>query len=179
MLILPPGQGFSLYSLAALLPLLPAKQRVTHPNDWMTTDSELAILIPTVPGASVTRSGIRTSDEYGERARLRLLLSVLNRIATKHSSDIAIVATHAILDRPTAAAAIVGATNTSHLASHGKIGEVHLDFEDQALIAGVVAGTAPGGQTQADHETQPCECKMKPSASLLKWRLHLNLRCWG
>ena len=30
MLILPPGQGFSIYSLAALLPLLPAKQRLTR-----------------------------------------------------------------------------------------------------------------------------------------------------
>ena len=35
-LTLPPGQSFSIYALAALLPLLPAKQRVTHPNDWMT-----------------------------------------------------------------------------------------------------------------------------------------------
>jgi uncharacterized repeat protein (TIGR04076 family) len=42
MLTLPPGQGFSIYSLAALLPLLPAKQRMTHPNDWMTTDAEVA-----------------------------------------------------------------------------------------------------------------------------------------
>ena len=33
---LPPGQTFPLYPLAALLPLLPAKQRSTHPNDWMT-----------------------------------------------------------------------------------------------------------------------------------------------
>jgi uncharacterized repeat protein (TIGR04076 family) len=39
---LPPGQGFSLYALAALLPLLPAKQRETHPADWMTTDVEIA-----------------------------------------------------------------------------------------------------------------------------------------
>ena len=30
MLHLPPGQGFSIYSLAAVLPLLPAKQRPTH-----------------------------------------------------------------------------------------------------------------------------------------------------
>jgi len=42
MLHLPPGQGFSIYSLAALLPLLPAKQRPTHPNDWMTSDAEVA-----------------------------------------------------------------------------------------------------------------------------------------
>ena len=42
MLHLPPGQGFSIYSLSALLPLLPAKQRALHPNDWMNTDAEVA-----------------------------------------------------------------------------------------------------------------------------------------
>lgn len=42
MLYLPPGQGFSIYSLAAVLPLLAAKQRDTHPNDWMSTDAEIA-----------------------------------------------------------------------------------------------------------------------------------------
>jgi uncharacterized repeat protein (TIGR04076 family) len=42
MLSLPPGQGFSIYSIAAVLPLLAAKQRMTHPNDWMTSDSEIA-----------------------------------------------------------------------------------------------------------------------------------------
>ena len=41
-LSLPPGQSFSIYALAAILPLLPAKQRVTHANDWMTTDAEIA-----------------------------------------------------------------------------------------------------------------------------------------
>lgn len=41
-LSLPPGQSFPIYPLAALLPLLPAKQRATHPNDWMTTDDEVA-----------------------------------------------------------------------------------------------------------------------------------------
>ena len=41
-LTLPPGQGVSIYSLAAVLPLLAAKQRPTHPNDWMTSDAEVA-----------------------------------------------------------------------------------------------------------------------------------------
>jgi uncharacterized repeat protein (TIGR04076 family) len=41
MLFLPSGQGFSIYALGALLPLLAAKQRDTHPNDWMTTDIEV------------------------------------------------------------------------------------------------------------------------------------------
>ena len=38
----PDGQAFSLYALAALLPLLPAKQRLTDANDWMTTDTDIA-----------------------------------------------------------------------------------------------------------------------------------------
>jgi uncharacterized repeat protein (TIGR04076 family) len=41
-LLLPPGQTFPVYPLAALLPILPAKQRETHPHDWMTTDTEIA-----------------------------------------------------------------------------------------------------------------------------------------
>ena len=38
----PAGQTFPLYPLAAILPLLPAKQRETEANDWMTTDTDVA-----------------------------------------------------------------------------------------------------------------------------------------
>jgi len=41
-LVFPQTNSFSMYSLAALLPLLPAKQRVTDDNDWMTTDCIIA-----------------------------------------------------------------------------------------------------------------------------------------
>lgn len=41
-IFLPPGQGFSLYALASLLPLLPAKQRRNHPNDFMESDDFIA-----------------------------------------------------------------------------------------------------------------------------------------
>lgn len=41
-LTLPPGQSFPIYPLAALLPLLPAKQRLTDAADWMTTDTDVA-----------------------------------------------------------------------------------------------------------------------------------------
>jgi uncharacterized repeat protein (TIGR04076 family) len=60
-LTLPPGQAFSIYALAALLPLLPAKQRVTHANDWMTTDTDIACPDPNC-GARfrITRVGKRT-----------------------------------------------------------------------------------------------------------------------
>ncbi len=60
MLHFPPGQGFSLYSLAALLPLLPAKQRVTDPCDWMSTDAEVACPDPNCPSRfRITRTARR------------------------------------------------------------------------------------------------------------------------
>jgi uncharacterized repeat protein (TIGR04076 family) len=49
MLHLPPDQGISIYSLASVLPLLAAKQRMTHPNDWMSTDAEIACPDPNCP----------------------------------------------------------------------------------------------------------------------------------
>lgn len=60
MLHLPPGQGFSIYSLAAVLPLLAAKQRPTHRADWMTTDAEVACPDPNCPSRlRITRMGKR------------------------------------------------------------------------------------------------------------------------
>jgi len=38
---LPDGQSFCLYAINSTLPLLPAKQRPSHPNDWMTTDTRV------------------------------------------------------------------------------------------------------------------------------------------
>lgn len=41
-LIFGEGQMVSMYALAAILPLLPAKQRITSDHDWMSTDAEIA-----------------------------------------------------------------------------------------------------------------------------------------
>ena len=61
MLHLPSGQGFSIYSLAAVLPLLAAKQRITDPHDWMSTDAEVACPDPNCPSKlRITRLGKRT-----------------------------------------------------------------------------------------------------------------------
>ncbi len=61
MLRFPEGQGFPLYSLAAILPILPAKQRMTAPADWMTTDAEVACPDPHCGGRfRITRTGTRT-----------------------------------------------------------------------------------------------------------------------
>ncbi|KAF5253126.1 hypothetical protein FANTH_1957 [Fusarium anthophilum] len=60
MLYLPPDQGISIYSLASVLPLLPAKQRVTSPNDWMTTDALIACPDPNCPSQlKIVKEGIR------------------------------------------------------------------------------------------------------------------------
>ena len=60
MLYLPPGQGFSIYSLAAVLPLLAAKQRETHAHDWMTSDTEIACPDPNCPSRlRIKRQGKR------------------------------------------------------------------------------------------------------------------------
>jgi uncharacterized repeat protein (TIGR04076 family) len=59
-LVFPPGQTFPLYALAALLPLLPAKQRDTHPHDWMTTDTDVACPDPNCGGVfRIERTGRR------------------------------------------------------------------------------------------------------------------------
>jgi uncharacterized repeat protein (TIGR04076 family) len=68
----PPGQSFPLYPLAAILPLLPAKQRETDPNDWMTTDAEIACPDPHCGGRfRITRTG-RTTFRHGAVTRVPL-----------------------------------------------------------------------------------------------------------
>ncbi len=57
----PAEQPFSMYALAALLPLLPAKQRLTDANDWMTTDALIACPDPNCGARfKVERVGERT-----------------------------------------------------------------------------------------------------------------------
>ncbi|KAL4749406.1 hypothetical protein BDW72DRAFT_194852 [Aspergillus terricola var. indicus] len=59
MMFLPDGQGISIYSLASVLPLLAAKQRVTHEHDWLTTDSIIACPDPQCPSQlRIVRTGI-------------------------------------------------------------------------------------------------------------------------
>ena len=40
-LSMPDGQNFCLYALQSVIPLLPAKQRINHPSDWMETDARV------------------------------------------------------------------------------------------------------------------------------------------
>ena len=57
----PPGQSWSIYTLAAVLPLLPAKQRPCHPNDWMSTDGVVACPDPHCKARfRISRQGLRS-----------------------------------------------------------------------------------------------------------------------
>jgi len=76
-------------------------------------------------------------DDFGGWELLQELLQVLGRIATKHETDIASVASRAILDREQVAAAIVGAVNASHLAAHTQIGMLRLEADELSSIAAV------------------------------------------
>ncbi len=62
-LVFPKDTKFSMYSLSALLPLLPAKQRQLHHNDWMRTDSLIACPDPNCGGQfKITRTKTRTQS---------------------------------------------------------------------------------------------------------------------
>ncbi|MEO1679844.1 MAG: TIGR04076 family protein [Pseudomonadota bacterium] len=58
-LVFPKDTRISMYALAALLPLLPAKQRPTSPHDWMSTDAEIACPDPHCGGRFRVTRGAR------------------------------------------------------------------------------------------------------------------------
>ena len=87
-------------------------------------------------------------DDFGGWDLFQALLQTLRRIADRHDSDIATVASAAMLSRPAVAAVIVGARNRSHLARNVAVSALQLTPADQAEIAAVLAqGTVPEGDT--------------------------------
>jgi len=57
-IFMPANQGFSLYAIGALLPLLAAKQRTTNTQDWMYTDEYIADPDPNCKAVyRITRTG--------------------------------------------------------------------------------------------------------------------------
>jgi aryl-alcohol dehydrogenase-like predicted oxidoreductase len=98
----------------------------------------LAAPAPTLPlpNRSLIKYDLIIRD-FGGWTLFQELLTILAAIAAKHETDLASVATRAVLDLPQVAAAIVGATNSAHLAAHGRIGAIRLDTEDLRAIASV------------------------------------------
>jgi aryl-alcohol dehydrogenase-like predicted oxidoreductase len=77
-------------------------------------------------------------EDFGGWDLFQELLAALGRIAATHDTDIASVATRAMLDRDQVAAAIVGAVNTSHLHAHAQIGRLRLHADELSSIANVL-----------------------------------------
>lgn len=61
-----PENSFSMYALAALLPILPAKQRSTAAADWISTDSEIACPDPNCGATFEIRRGEKTTFNHGD-----------------------------------------------------------------------------------------------------------------
>ncbi len=78
-------------------------------------------------------------DEFGGWPLFQDLLRQLDHLARTHQTDIASIATRAILDRPGVVAAIVGATNTAHLLSHQHISALRLTAADRAAMTALTS----------------------------------------
>ncbi len=89
-------------------------------------------------------------DDFCGWDLFQALLQTLRRIAERHGTDIATVASRAMLDRPMVAGVIVGARNRSHLAANIGISDCTLTDADHAEIAAVLRERkGPEGDTFA------------------------------
>ncbi|WP_187972961.1 aldo/keto reductase [Aquibium microcysteis] len=82
-------------------------------------------------------------DDAGGWDWFQALLTALRQVADRHGSDIATVASAAMLARPGVAAVIVGARNRSHLAANLAIADMALTDEDHAGIEAVLSAARP------------------------------------
>ncbi|HJQ59860.1 MAG TPA: aldo/keto reductase [Vineibacter sp.] len=89
-------------------------------------------------------------DEFGDWTLFQSLLRTLEGIARKHAASITAVATRWVLDRPGAAAAIVGARTDAHLADLLAAESLRLTDADRAAINAVLAeARGPAGECYA------------------------------
>ena len=82
-------------------------------------------------------------EDFGGWHLFQELLQALRRVADRHGTDIASVATRAVLDRPQVAAAIVGVRNRNHLAAHKDLFAFTLDAADHATVDAVLSRANP------------------------------------
>jgi len=82
-------------------------------------------------------------DEFGGWELFQALLRTLRAVADRHRSDIATVASAAVLNWTGVAGVIVGARSRAHLKSNLAISDLLLTAEDQARIDEVLARATP------------------------------------
>jgi aryl-alcohol dehydrogenase-like predicted oxidoreductase len=106
-------------------------------------------------------------DDFGGWELFQRLLRTLRTIADRHATDIATVASRAMLDRPQVAAVIVGARNGAHLAANLRILDVSLSPADHADIADVLRKRkGPAGDTFSLERD-----RRGPHGSIMKYNL--------
>jgi aryl-alcohol dehydrogenase-like predicted oxidoreductase len=82
-------------------------------------------------------------DDFGGWDLFQSLLKALRDIADRHETDVATVASAAVLRRPGVAGVIVGARNRAHLASNLAISDISLTPGDMTSIDAVLASAKP------------------------------------
>lgn len=111
--------------------------------------SERWLGAPEPAGVLANRSLVKYKliiDDFGGWPLLQNLLSQLSAIAGRLGSDVASVASAAMLQRDGVAAVIVGATNAAHLARNCRIDALRLGAGDLAALDAVLARrSGPGG----------------------------------
>ena len=112
-------------------------------DQWLGRDEP----VPPFENRSLTKYKL-IIDDFGGWALFQQLLRTLREIADRHGTDLATVASRAIVDRPQVGAVIVGARNRSHLAANLEIMKLHLTPADLKEINSVVAQRrGPEGDT--------------------------------
>lgn len=106
-------------------------------------------------------------EEFGGWQAYQALLRVLRQVADRHHSDIATVASSAVLHRDAVVAVIVGARNRTHLEANLAIAALSLDDEDRVAIDAVVGDKAllPGDVYTLERDRQ------SPHGAIMKYEL--------
>jgi aryl-alcohol dehydrogenase-like predicted oxidoreductase len=87
-------------------------------------------------------------DDFGGWDLFQALLGALRRIADRHGTDIATIASRTMLDLPQVGAVIVGARGQAHLAANLKVAEIKLTEADRREIGAILAQRrGPEGDT--------------------------------
>jgi aryl-alcohol dehydrogenase-like predicted oxidoreductase len=114
-------------------------------DHWLGRDEP----VPPFQNRSLTKYKL-IIDDFGGWALFQQLLRALREIADRHGTDIATVASRAILNRAQVGAVIVGARNRRHLAANLEIMELQLTPADLREINSVAAQRrGPKGDTFA------------------------------
>lgn len=133
--------------------------------------SERWLGVPEPTGDFENRSLIKYKlivDEFGGWSLFQTLLQTLASVAARHDTDIASIASRAVLDRPGVAAVIVGARNASHIASNAALPDINLTDVDHAKIAVVLAQANPVPGDVFDVERD----RNGPHGSIMKYNLN-------